>query len=90
MTQWTVACHAPQYMEFSRQEYWSRLLFLIPGDLPDPGIKSVSLASPILTGRFFTIAPPEKATVMCNDCYYLRNMGSDGKNLENVIKSLNI
>ena len=26
-------------MEFSRQEYWTGLLFPSPGDLPDPGIK---------------------------------------------------
>ena len=26
-------------MEFSRQEYWSGLPFLSPGDLSDPGIK---------------------------------------------------
>ena len=26
-------------MEFSRQEYWSGLLFPSPGDLPNPGIK---------------------------------------------------
>ena len=26
-------------MEFSRQEYWSRLPFPSPGDLPDPGIE---------------------------------------------------
>ena len=32
-------------MGFSRQEYWSGLLFLSPGDLPDPGIKPVSLTS---------------------------------------------
>ena len=31
-------------MEFSRQEYWSGLLFPSPGDLPDPGIESGSLA----------------------------------------------
>ena len=31
-------------MEFSRQEYWSRLPFPSPGDLPDPGIKPGSLA----------------------------------------------
>ena len=29
-------------MEFSRQEYWSGLPFPIPGDLPNPGIKTVS------------------------------------------------
>ena len=26
-------------MEFSRKEYWSGLLFLTPGDLPNPGIE---------------------------------------------------
>ena len=36
--------------EFSRQECWSRLPFLTPGDLPDPGIEP---ASPALAGKFF-------------------------------------
>ena len=31
-----------------------------PGDLPNPGIKSVSLVSPALAGGFFTTVPPEK------------------------------
>ena len=31
-------------MKFSRQEYWSRLLFPSPGDLPDPGIEPRSPA----------------------------------------------
>ena len=30
----TVAYRAPLPMEFSRQEYWSGLLFSTPGDLP--------------------------------------------------------
>ena len=30
-------------MGFSSQEYWSRLPFPSPGDLPDPGIELVSL-----------------------------------------------
>ena len=30
---------APLSMRFSRQEYWSRLSFPTPGDLPDPRIK---------------------------------------------------
>ena len=38
-TPWTVAYQASQSMGFSRQEYWSRLPFPSPGDLPDPGIK---------------------------------------------------
>ena len=52
----TVACQPPLSMEFSRQEYWSGLPFLIPGHLPDPGVKPGSLASAVLVGRFFTTA----------------------------------
>ena len=44
-------------MGFCRQEYWSRLPFPPPGNLPDPGIKP---ASPALAGRFFTCEPPGK------------------------------
>ena len=40
-------------VEFSRQEYWNDLPFPTPGNLPDPGIEPVSLASPVLAGRFF-------------------------------------
>ena len=36
---WTVASQAPPSMEFSRQEYWSGLLFPSPGDLPNPGFE---------------------------------------------------
>ena len=38
-TQWTIAHQAPLSMGFSRQEYWSRLPFPSPEDLPDPGIE---------------------------------------------------
>ena len=38
-TPWTVACQAPLSMGFSRQEYWSGLLFPSPGNLSNPGIK---------------------------------------------------
>ena len=40
--------------EFSRQEYWSGLPCPPPGALPNPGIKSKSLKSPELAGRYFT------------------------------------
>ena len=36
---WIVAHQAPLSMSFSRQEYWSGLLFPSPGDLPNPGIE---------------------------------------------------
>ena len=47
-------------MGFPRQEYWRGLLFPSPGDLPDPGIEPVSLASPALADGFFTTEPPGK------------------------------
>ena len=37
-TRWTVTHQAPLSLGFSRQEYWSGLLFPSPGDLPDPGL----------------------------------------------------
>ena len=52
-----VACQAPLFMGFPRQEYWNGLPFPSPGNLPDPGIETVS---PALTGRLFTAEPPGK------------------------------
>ena len=43
-TPWTIAQEAPLSMGFSRQDYWSGLPFLSPGDLPDPGIEPRSPA----------------------------------------------
>ena len=54
VTPWTVAHQVPLSMGFSRQEYWSGLPCPPPGDLPNPGIKPVSLMSPMLTGSIFT------------------------------------
>ena len=55
---WTVSCQAPPSMEFSRQEYWSGLPFLTPGNLRDPEIKLTSWSvSPALTGGFFSTEP---------------------------------
>ena len=52
------AWQAPLSMGLSGQEYWSGLPCPSPGDLPNPGIESASLASPELAGGFFTTAPP--------------------------------
>ena len=41
---WTVACHVPLSMGFSRQECWSGLPFPSLGDLSDPGIEPGSSA----------------------------------------------
>ena len=56
MTPRTLALQAALSMGFSRQEYWSELPFPLPGDLPTPGIKSMSPVSPALAGRLFTTA----------------------------------
>ena len=48
-------------MGFSRQEYWSGLPCPLPGDLPDPGIKPMSLMSAALVGVFFTTSPTWEA-----------------------------
>ena len=39
-------------VHISMQEYWSVLPCPPPGDLPDPGIKLLSLTSPALAGGF--------------------------------------
>ena len=60
VTPWTVACQAPQFMGFSRQEHWSGLPCPPPGDLPNPGIEPGSPESGVLTGGLFTAEPPGK------------------------------
>ena len=52
---WTVACKAPLFMRFSRQEYWSGKVFPSSGDLPDPGIEPGSSA---MQADAFTISAP--------------------------------
>ena len=63
LTPWTIAHQAPLSMGFPRQEYWNALPFPSPGDLPEPGIKSVSLMSPALAGRFFTTGATWEAVI---------------------------
>ena len=58
-TPWTVAHQAPLSVVIRRQEYWSGLPCLPPGDLSDPGIKPESFGSPELVGKiFFLITEP--------------------------------
>ena len=53
VTPWTVTCHAPLSMKFSRQEYWSELPCPLPEDLPYPGTEPTSPVSPAFAGGFF-------------------------------------
>ena len=50
-----ILCKTLSEVYFSRQESWSGLPFLSPGDLANPGIEP---ASPALAGGFFTTEPP--------------------------------
>ena len=51
---------ASLYMGSSRQEYWSGLPSPSPGDLPDPGIKTVFPVSPALQVDSLATEPPWK------------------------------
>ena len=53
-TPWIAARQAPQFIGFSRQQYWSGLPCPPSGDLTDPEITPASLESPELAGGFFT------------------------------------
>ena len=64
VTLWTVAHQALLSMGFSQQEYWNRLPFPPPVDLPEPGIES---ASPVLADRFFNTVPPGKPKGKMNE-----------------------
>ena len=52
---WTVAHQAPLSMKFSRQEYWSVLVFPSPEDLSNPGIEP---GSPALQADSLPSEPP--------------------------------
>ena len=67
-TLWTVAHQAPLSMGFPRQEYWSGLPFLSPGDLPHPEIKPQSSA---LQTVFFTDQATREAQHLCLKAHYL-------------------
>ena len=47
-------------MGFPRQEYWSRVPFPSPGDLPNSGVEPLSPVPPALAGGFFTTELPGK------------------------------
>ena len=67
---WTVTSQAPLSIEFSRQEYWNRLLFPSPVDLPNPEIKLESPMSPALQADSLTAEPSGKP-VKCHGKHLL-------------------
>ena len=65
VTPWTVAYLAASPMGFYRQEYWSGLPFLSPGDLLDPGIEPMS---PAFQADALTSEPPGKPSLGAKLC----------------------
>ena len=63
VTPWTEAHQAPMSMGFSRQEYWSGLLFPSPSDPPNIGIKPVSSVSPALQADYLPLSHLGSPTV---------------------------
>ena len=61
----TAAHQASLSMEFSREEYWSRLSLPSPGDLPNPGMEPASLMPPALAGEFFTTSATWEGLGVC-------------------------
>ena len=57
---WTEAHQTPLSLEFPRQECWNGLPFPSLEDLPNPGIKPISLASPALQVESLLSEPPGK------------------------------
>ena len=74
VTPWIIAHLAPLFMGSSGQEYWSRLPFPPPGNLPNPGIKPVSPVSSALAGTLFITEPlgkPSELVVLYKRYYPL-------------------
>ena len=67
---WTVVPQAPLSVGCSRQEYWSGLPFLSPGDLADSGTEPASFT---LAGRFFSTEPSGKPRLWLRDWFFRDN-----------------
>ena len=81
-----IAHQASLSMAFSEHE-WSGLPCPPPGDLSDPGIKPMSLTSPALAGRFFTLVPPGKPLFPYNGilfCDEMKQAIKPWKNMEDL------
>ena len=86
-TLWTVAFRGPLSMEFSRQEYWSELLFPSPEHLPEPGTEPDSPVTPPLAGRIliFTTEPSGKLLHICHQSREQILLSPPLKHVQNVI-----
>ena len=67
VTPWTAAHQASLSLEFSRQENWSGLAFLSPGDFPNPRIEP---SSPALQADSLPSEPPGKPFTLRKNSIY--------------------
>ena len=85
MTLWTVAHQTPLSMGFSRQEYWSGLQCPPPEDLPDLGMKPMSLIPPALARGFLTTSTTWETqgspmqTIMCGQYHFSEQKQQEAK-----------
>ena len=75
VTLWTVAHQSPLSRVFSRQEYWSGLPCPPPGNLPNPGTKLTSPASPALQ---VSSLPPELPNSLISELLNLKKDDAAG------------
>ena len=69
VTPWTVTCRAPLSIEFSRQEYWSGLPFLPPGDLPYQGLNLCLLHCRLILYLLINQGSPKDFVYKLNEDY---------------------
>ena len=81
VTPWTVSCQGPLSMGFSRQEYWSGLLFPPPGASFWPKDRPQVSRVPEFAGGLFTSIPPVKPQDRPKHSAFLFLGGSDGKKI---------
>ena len=69
VTLWTIARPGSSVHGILQAKYWSGWPCLPPGDLPDPGIKPMSLTSPTLAGGFSNTSTTWKPLVECQSFF---------------------
>ena len=77
-------------MGFSRQEYWSGLPCPPPGDLPDPGIRPMSPASPALQADSLPLSHRESPEITYNAVILLLGIDQKSKNTNLKMTSLGV
>ena len=94
---WTIVCQTCLSMGFSGQEYLNGLPFPPLGNLPHPGTKRLSFASPALASRFFTTSTTAEAHQMllqvpicswhCHNSVFLFGIGAQSQDSGNNLRS---